>query len=79
MHYLDSAVLILLSAPVWLHLFMLFLRLQGFRCLEISRWVVCGLIGFLTGAIACFIDIAVEELAGFKYQVVKESILKTCS
>ncbi|XP_037112228.1 H(+)/Cl(-) exchange transporter 7 [Syngnathus acus] len=46
----------------------------GFRCLEISRWVVCGLIGFLTGLIACFIDIVVEQLAGFKYQVVKENI-----
>uniref|UniRef100_A0A672GZN9 Chloride channel protein n=1 Tax=Salarias fasciatus TaxID=181472 RepID=A0A672GZN9_SALFA len=49
---------------------------MGFRCLEISRWVVCGLIGFLTGLIACFIDIAVEQLAGIKYQVVKENIEK---
>ncbi|XP_034448776.1 H(+)/Cl(-) exchange transporter 7 isoform X1 [Hippoglossus hippoglossus] len=49
---------------------------MGFRCLEISRWVVCGLIGFLTGLIACFIDIAVEQLAGFKYQVVKTNIEK---
>ncbi|XP_033944771.2 H(+)/Cl(-) exchange transporter 7 isoform X1 [Pseudochaenichthys georgianus] len=49
---------------------------MGFRCLEISRWVVCGLIGFLTGLIACFIDIAVEELAGIKYRVVKENIEK---
>nr|XP_057906129.1 H(+)/Cl(-) exchange transporter 7 [Doryrhamphus excisus] len=47
---------------------------MGFRCLEISRWVVCGLIGFLTGLIACFIDIVVEQLAGIKYQVVKENI-----
>ncbi|KAG7504984.1 H(+)/Cl(-) exchange transporter 7 isoform X1 [Solea senegalensis] len=47
---------------------------MNFRCLEISRWVVCGLIGFLTGLIACFIDIAVEELAGIKYQVVKKNI-----
>ncbi|XP_019719992.1 H(+)/Cl(-) exchange transporter 7 [Hippocampus comes] len=46
----------------------------GFRCLEISRWVICGLIGFLTGLIACFIDIVVEQLAGMKYQVVKENI-----
>ena len=53
--------------------------LQGFRCLEISRWVVCGLIGFLTGLIACMIDIVVEELAGIKYQVVKESILTFCT
>lgn len=37
--------------------------------------MVCGLIGFLTGLIACFIDIVVEQLAGIKYQVVKESIL----
>ncbi|XP_069557553.1 H(+)/Cl(-) exchange transporter 7 isoform X1 [Brachyistius frenatus] len=49
---------------------------MGFRCLEISRWVVCGLIGFLTGLIACFIDIVVEQLAGFKYQLVKENIEK---
>ncbi|KAM4634626.1 H(+)/Cl(-) exchange transporter 7 [Polymixia lowei] len=49
---------------------------MGFRCLEISRWVVCGLIGFLTGLIACFIDILVEQLAGFKYQVVKQNIEK---
>uniref|UniRef100_A0A3B5K8M3 Chloride channel 7 n=1 Tax=Takifugu rubripes TaxID=31033 RepID=A0A3B5K8M3_TAKRU len=49
---------------------------MSFRCLEISRWVVCGLIGFLTGLIACFIDIVVEELAGIKYQVVKENIDK---
>ncbi|XP_056461057.1 H(+)/Cl(-) exchange transporter 7 isoform X1 [Gadus chalcogrammus] len=48
----------------------------GFRCLEISRWVVCGLIGFLTGLIACFIDIMVEQLAGLKYYVVKENIEK---
>ncbi|XP_069381711.1 H(+)/Cl(-) exchange transporter 7 isoform X2 [Paralichthys olivaceus] len=47
---------------------------MGFRCLEISRWVVCGLIGILTGLIACFIDIAVEQLAGIKYQVVKKNI-----
>lgn len=47
---------------------------MSFRCLEISRWVVCGLIGFLTGLIACFIDIAVEYLAGVKYQVVKKNI-----
>ncbi|KAM8825447.1 H(+)/Cl(-) exchange transporter 7 isoform 1-T1 [Synchiropus picturatus] len=47
---------------------------MSFRCLEISRWVVCGLIGFLTGLIACFIDISVEQLAGIKYQVVKRNI-----
>uniref|UniRef100_A0A3Q0SJ35 Chloride channel protein n=1 Tax=Amphilophus citrinellus TaxID=61819 RepID=A0A3Q0SJ35_AMPCI len=49
---------------------------MSFRCLEISRWVICGLIGILTGLIACFIDIVVEKLAGLKYQVIKESILK---
>uniref|UniRef100_A0A6Q2XGZ1 Chloride channel protein n=1 Tax=Esox lucius TaxID=8010 RepID=A0A6Q2XGZ1_ESOLU len=48
----------------------------GFRCLEISRWVICGLIGFLTGLIACCIDIAVEKLAGVKYFVVKQNIEK---
>uniref|UniRef100_A0A3Q3KAQ1 Chloride channel protein n=1 Tax=Monopterus albus TaxID=43700 RepID=A0A3Q3KAQ1_MONAL len=46
----------------------------SFRCLEISRWVVCGLIGILTGLIACFIDIMVEKLAGIKYQAIKESV-----
>ncbi|XP_022069279.1 H(+)/Cl(-) exchange transporter 7 isoform X1 [Acanthochromis polyacanthus] len=49
---------------------------MGFRCLEISRWVVCGLIGILTGLIACFIDIVVEQLAGIKYQLIKENIEK---
>ncbi|KAI1896085.1 hypothetical protein AGOR_G00091170 [Albula goreensis] len=49
---------------------------MGFRCLEISRWVVCGLIGLLTGLIACFIDIVVENLAGVKYLVVKQNIEK---
>uniref|UniRef100_A0A674AMF8 Chloride channel 7 n=1 Tax=Salmo trutta TaxID=8032 RepID=A0A674AMF8_SALTR len=48
----------------------------GFKCLEISRWVICGLIGFLTGLIACCIDIAVENLAGVKYFVVKQNIEK---
>ncbi|XP_062875096.1 H(+)/Cl(-) exchange transporter 7 [Trichomycterus rosablanca] len=49
---------------------------MNFRCLEISRWVICGLIGVLTGLIACFIDIVVEKLAGLKYDVVKEYIEK---
>uniref|UniRef100_A0A8C0YEI2 Chloride channel protein n=1 Tax=Cyprinus carpio carpio TaxID=630221 RepID=A0A8C0YEI2_CYPCA len=49
---------------------------MGFRCLEIRRWVICGLIGFLTGLIACLIDIAVEELAGYKYSAVKQNIEK---
>ncbi|XP_036445690.1 H(+)/Cl(-) exchange transporter 7 [Colossoma macropomum] len=49
---------------------------MSFRCLEISRWVICGLIGVLTGLIACFIDIVVEQLAGVKYDVVKKSIDK---
>lgn len=49
---------------------------MAFRCLEISRWVICGLIGFLTGLIACFIDIVVEQLAGIKYRVIKENIVK---
>uniref|UniRef100_A0A7N6BJM4 Chloride channel protein n=1 Tax=Anabas testudineus TaxID=64144 RepID=A0A7N6BJM4_ANATE len=49
---------------------------MSFRCLEISRWIVCGLIGFLTGLIACGIDIVVEKLAGYKYEAVKENIEK---
>uniref|UniRef100_A0A673IZW9 Chloride channel protein n=1 Tax=Sinocyclocheilus rhinocerous TaxID=307959 RepID=A0A673IZW9_9TELE len=49
---------------------------SGFRCLEIRRWVICGLIGFLTGLIACMIDIAVEKLAGYKYFAVKLNIEK---
>ncbi|XP_027897993.1 H(+)/Cl(-) exchange transporter 7 isoform X2 [Xiphophorus couchianus] len=49
---------------------------MAFRCLEISRWVICGLIGFLTGLIACFIDIMVEQLAGLKYRLIKENIVK---
>uniref|UniRef100_A0A671RT90 Chloride channel protein n=1 Tax=Sinocyclocheilus anshuiensis TaxID=1608454 RepID=A0A671RT90_9TELE len=49
---------------------------MGFRCLEIRRWVICGLIGFLTGLIACMIDIAVEKLAGYKYFAVKLNIEK---
>uniref|UniRef100_A0A672LCK7 Chloride channel protein n=1 Tax=Sinocyclocheilus grahami TaxID=75366 RepID=A0A672LCK7_SINGR len=49
---------------------------MGFRCLEIRRWVICGLIGFLTGLIACMIDIAVEKLAGYKYFAVKQNIEK---
>ncbi|TTY71124.1 H(+)/Cl(-) exchange transporter 7 [Bagarius yarrelli] len=46
---------------------------MSFRCLEICRWFICGLIGILTGLIACFIDIVVEKLAGVKYDVIKES------
>lgn len=33
------------------------------------------MIGILTGLVACFIDIMVENLAGLKYKVVKDSIL----
>uniref|UniRef100_A0A3B3CQJ2 Chloride channel protein n=1 Tax=Oryzias melastigma TaxID=30732 RepID=A0A3B3CQJ2_ORYME len=46
----------------------------GFRCLEISRWLICGLIGLLTGLIACVIDIVVEKLAGYKYEAIKQNI-----
>ncbi|XP_029015556.1 H(+)/Cl(-) exchange transporter 7 isoform X2 [Betta splendens] len=49
---------------------------MNFRCLEISRWVICGLIGFFTGLVACCIDIVVEILAGYKYKEVKENIEK---
>uniref|UniRef100_A0A8C9U5D6 Chloride channel protein n=1 Tax=Scleropages formosus TaxID=113540 RepID=A0A8C9U5D6_SCLFO len=47
---------------------------MGFKCVEISRWVICGLIGFLTGLIACFIDIVVEIVAAYKYKIVKRYI-----
>lgn len=46
--------------------------------MEIKRWVICAMIGILTGLVACFIDIVVENLAGLKYRVVKGSIL-SCS
>lgn len=44
--------------------------------MEIKRWVICALIGILTGLVACFIDIVVENLAGLKYRVIKDSILQ---
>lgn len=43
--------------------------------MEIKRWFICAVIGVLTGLVACFIDIMVENLAGLKYQLVKGSIL----
>ncbi|XP_029432582.1 H(+)/Cl(-) exchange transporter 7-like [Rhinatrema bivittatum] len=49
---------------------------SGFRTVEITRWIICGLIGIFTGLVACFIDIVVEKLAGLKYHVVKENIDK---
>ncbi|XP_010595736.2 H(+)/Cl(-) exchange transporter 7 isoform X2 [Loxodonta africana] len=48
----------------------------AFRTVEIKRWVICALIGILTGLVACFIDIVVENLAGLKYRVVKDNIDK---
>ncbi|MEE6497607.1 hypothetical protein FKM82_002785 [Ascaphus truei] len=48
----------------------------AFRTVEITRWIICGMIGIFTGLIACFIDIMVEKLAGVKYQVVKDNIDK---
>ncbi|KFV60339.1 H(+)/Cl(-) exchange transporter 7, partial [Gavia stellata] len=42
----------------------------AFRTVEIKRWVICAMIGILTGLVACFIDIVVENLAGLKYRVV---------
>ncbi|XP_063286772.1 H(+)/Cl(-) exchange transporter 7 isoform X2 [Pelobates fuscus] len=48
----------------------------AFRTVEITRWVICGMIGILTGLIACFIDIMVEQLAGVKYKVIKDNIDK---
>uniref|UniRef100_A0A2K5KS83 Chloride voltage-gated channel 7 n=1 Tax=Cercocebus atys TaxID=9531 RepID=A0A2K5KS83_CERAT len=48
----------------------------AFRTVEIKRWVICALIGILTGLVACFIDIVVENLAGLKYRVIKGNIDK---
>lgn len=48
---------------------------QAFRTVEIKRWVICAMVGILTGLVACFIDIVVEKLAGLKYRLVKDSIL----
>uniref|UniRef100_A0A8C0ER95 Chloride channel protein n=1 Tax=Bubo bubo TaxID=30461 RepID=A0A8C0ER95_BUBBB len=48
----------------------------AFRTVEIKRWVICAMIGILTGLVACFIDIVVENLAGLKYRVVKGNIDK---
>uniref|UniRef100_A0A8V0YYV2 Chloride channel protein n=1 Tax=Gallus gallus TaxID=9031 RepID=A0A8V0YYV2_CHICK len=45
----------------------------AFRTVEIKRWVICAMIGILTGLVACFIDIVVENLAGLKYRVVKDT------
>ncbi|XP_019395598.1 PREDICTED: H(+)/Cl(-) exchange transporter 7 [Crocodylus porosus] len=48
----------------------------AFQTVEIKRWVICAMIGILTGLVACFIDIVVEKLAGLKYKVVKDNIDK---
>ncbi|XP_060028631.1 H(+)/Cl(-) exchange transporter 7 isoform X3 [Erinaceus europaeus] len=48
----------------------------AFRTVEIKRWIICAVIGILTGLVACFIDIVVENLAGLKYRVVKDNIDK---
>ncbi|XP_071067558.1 H(+)/Cl(-) exchange transporter 7 isoform X2 [Dasypus novemcinctus] len=48
----------------------------AFRTVEVKRWVICAMIGILTGLVACFIDIVVERLAGLKYSVVKGNIDK---
>ncbi|XP_023416539.1 H(+)/Cl(-) exchange transporter 7 isoform X2 [Cavia porcellus] len=49
---------------------------MAFRTVEIKRWVICALIGILTGLVACFIDIVVENLAGLKYRLIKDNIDK---
>ncbi|DAA15577.1 H(+)/Cl(-) exchange transporter 7 [Bos indicus] len=46
----------------------------AFRTVEIKRWVICAMVGILTGLVACFIDIVVEKLAGLKYRLVKDNI-----
>ncbi|XP_068099565.1 H(+)/Cl(-) exchange transporter 7 [Hyperolius riggenbachi] len=48
----------------------------AFRTVEVTRWIICGMIGILTGLIACFIDIMVEQLADVKYHIVKTNIDK---
>lgn len=48
----------------------------AFRTVEMKRWVICAMIGILTGLVACFIDIVVENVAGLKYKVVKDNIDK---
>uniref|UniRef100_A0A8L2UJZ0 Chloride channel protein n=1 Tax=Rattus norvegicus TaxID=10116 RepID=A0A8L2UJZ0_RAT len=55
---------------------LLSLKYEAFRTVEIKRWVICALIGILTGLVACFIDIVVENLAGLKYRVIKDNIDK---
>ncbi|KAM6352213.1 H(+)/Cl(-) exchange transporter 7 isoform 2-T2 [Alca torda] len=55
---------------------LLSLKYEAFRTVEIKRWVICAMIGILTGLVACFIDIVVENLAGLKYRVVKGNIDK---
>ncbi|XP_025732857.1 H(+)/Cl(-) exchange transporter 7 isoform X1 [Callorhinus ursinus] len=49
---------------------------MAFRTVEMKRWVICAMIGILTGLVACFIDIVVENVAGLKYRVVKDNIDK---
>ncbi|KAF3818823.1 hypothetical protein GH733_012240, partial [Mirounga leonina] len=49
---------------------------MAFRTVEMKRWVICAMIGILTGLVACFIDIVVENVAGLKYKVVKDNIDK---
>ncbi|KAK2503438.1 hypothetical protein MC885_013259 [Smutsia gigantea] len=48
----------------------------AFRTVEIKRWAICAMTGILTGLVACFIDIVVENLAGLKYKVIKDNIDK---
>ncbi|GAB5583231.1 H(+)/Cl(-) exchange transporter 7 isoform X1 [Prionailurus iriomotensis] len=49
----------------------------AFRTVEMKRWVICAMIGILTGLVACFIDIVVENVAGLKYKVVKDTTLNS--
>lgn len=48
----------------------------AFRTVEVKRWVICAMIGILTGLVACFIDVVVEKLAGLKYRLIKDNIDK---
>ncbi|XP_061426105.1 H(+)/Cl(-) exchange transporter 7 isoform X1 [Lethenteron reissneri] len=50
------------------------LGVQRAKFMEAGRWTVCMAIGILTALVACVIDIAIEQLAGLKYQILKQYI-----
>lgn len=50
------------------HLFQKFVRMN------LYRWVIMLVIGVLTAMIAVSIDISIEQLAGWKYKIIKSRI-----